>query len=237
MQQSAGTPPRPELIIALDLDTLDEALDMARTIGPEASWFKIGKQLFTRTGPSSVRALKDMGAHVFLDLKFHDIPNTVAQAVRAAADIGADMVNVHASGGPTMLRAAAEAAADAGVILVAVTVLTSLDRQELASIGIDRDPLDQVLRLATLARDAGLHGVVCSPREINALRQSCGRDFVLVTPGIRPASSALDDQKRVMTPAEAARAGADYIVVGRPITRSDDPAGAAAEVRAECRLG
>jgi len=225
--------PDTELIIALDVDTLDEAREIVRRIGPAGVWYKVGKQLFTRHGPDSVRFLKAAGKQVFLDLKFHDIPNTVAQAVRAAAAIGADLTNVHASGGPAMLAAAAQAAAESHILLVAVTVLTSLGNSDLQAIGCPPDTGAHALRLAGLAKAAGCHGVVCSAHEIAAMRNAYGHAFMLVVPGIRPAGAGLDDQKRVMTPAAAAAAGARFIVVGRPVTQAADPAAAAAAVRAE----
>ncbi|MFA5203565.1 MAG: orotidine-5'-phosphate decarboxylase [Lentisphaeria bacterium] len=225
--------PATELIVALDVDTLDEAREIVRRLGPQGVWYKVGKQLFTRHGPDSVRFLKDAGKKVFLDLKFHDIPNTVAQAVRAAGAIGADLTNVHASGGPAMLTAAAQAAAEARVMLVAVTVLTSLGNNDLQAIGFPPDTAGQALRLAGLAKAAGCQGVVCSAHEIAAMRAACGSDFALVVPGIRPAGSAHDDQKRVMTPAAAAAAGARFIVVGRPVTQAADPPAAAAAIRAD----
>jgi len=230
------TPKKPSqtrLIVALDVDSLEAAGDLVRRIGPAVGWYKVGKQLFTRHGPAAVRLLKDQGKQVFLDLKFHDIPNTVAQAVRSAAAIGADLTNVHAGGGPGMLRAAAQAAREAGVLLTAVTVLTSLDRQELAAVGLDLEPAEQVLRLARLAQACGVPGVVCSPLEVKLIREACGPDFVLVVPGIRPAGAGSDDQKRIMTPGQAAAAGTDFIVVGRPITAATDPAAAAGAVLAE----
>ncbi len=230
---AARTPSRPRLIVALDVDTLETGTDLVRRIGPDVAWYKVGKQLFTRHGPDAVRRLREAGKRVFLDLKFHDIPNTVSQAVRSAAAIGADLVNVHASGGPEMLREAARAAGEAGIVLVAVTVLTSLSRADLAAVGLDVEPAVQAVRLARLARECGVAGVVCSPWEIGPIREACGQDFVLVVPGIRPAGADSADQKRVMTPAQAAAAGADFIVVGRPVTGSSDPAAAARSILAE----
>jgi orotidine-5'-phosphate decarboxylase len=224
-------PARTRLIVALDVDTLDAATHLVHCLGPAVEWYKVGKQLFTRHGPAAVRQLREAGKHVFLDLKFHDIPNTVAQAVRSAAGIGAELTNVHASGGPAMLRAAAAAARESGILLTAVTVLTSMDRAELAAVGVDVEPAQQVVRLALLSRDCGVAGVVCSPLEVPLLRQACGPHFVLVVPGIRPAGAASDDQKRVMTPQQAAAAGTDFIVVGRPITAAPDPAAAAAAIQ------
>jgi len=221
------------LISALDVPEMETALTMVDKFGEEVQWYKVGKQIFTKFGPEIVRSLKSRGKKVFLDLKFHDIPNTVAQAIRSAASIGADIVNVHASGGPAMLTSAAQAARETGVTVIAVTVLTSLDENELRAIGLQATPAEQVVRLAKLTKDCGLAGVVCSPKEITLVREACGRDFLTVVPGIRPAGAAAGDQKRIMTPAEAAKAGADYIVVGRPILQADDPQGAARAVNAE----
>jgi orotidine-5'-phosphate decarboxylase len=222
-----------QLIVALDVNTPEEGLALVDRIGDACTWYKVGKQLFTRYGPDIVRQLKERGKKVFLDLKFHDIPNTVREAVRSAAAIGADMTNVHASGGAAMLAAAAEGAKDSGVLLIAVTVLTSMDEQELAGVGVLSSPRDQVVRLARLTEANGVPGVVCSALEIGPLREACGPDFVLVVPGIRPAGSSADDQKRIMTPAQAAELGANFIVVGRPIRCAEDPAAAARAVVAE----
>lgn len=221
------------LIVALDVDTLEEAGGIVDSIGPDVEWYKVGKQLFTRHGPAAVALLKGKGKKVFLDLKFHDIPNTVAQAVRSAAALGAEMVNIHVSGGPAMCAAAAAAAADTGILLIGVTVLTSMNEAELAAVGISVSPAEQVVRLAGVAQASGLGGVVCSALEIGVIRERCGRDFALVVPGIRPAGSAKGDQKRVMTPGEACAAGADFIVVGRPVTAAPVPAQAAAAILAE----
>ncbi|OGV63346.1 MAG: orotidine 5'-phosphate decarboxylase [Lentisphaerae bacterium RIFOXYB12_FULL_65_16] len=231
VQANPGT----QLIVALDVDTLDEAARVADQLGPLVPWYKIGKQLFTRHGPDAVRMVRERGSRVFLDLKYHDIPNTVAEAVRAAAGIGADLVNVHAGGGPSMLAAAAEAGQKSGVLVVAVTVLTSLDERELRATGVAATPAEQVVRLARLAQANGIPGVVCSALEIGALRQACGPEFVLVVPGIRPAGSGTDDQKRVMTPRAAAAAGADYIVVGRPIRQAPDPQAAVRQILEELK--
>ena len=225
----------PQLIVALDTDSMDEANQLVSRLGDTVSWYKVGKQLFTRCGPAAVTSLKEKGKKVFLDLKFHDIPNTVAQAVRSAASLGADMTNIHAGGGPAMMRAAAEAACDCDMILIAVTVLTSMDADELRKVGVKASPEEQVLRLAKLAQQEGIRGVVCSGHEIAPIRQTCGTDFLLVVPGIRPADSQHGDQKRVMTPSKAARAGADYIVVGRPIRAAANPAAAAQSVQDELR--
>ena len=222
-----------QLIVALDVETEADAFALVERIGDAVLWYKVGKQLFTRFGPDIVRALKHRGKRVFLDLKYHDIPNTVFEAVRSAAAIGADMTNVHAGGGPAMLRAAAEGAAGADIMVVAVTVLTSMDAAELAAVGIHETPLEHVVRLAALARSCGVAGVVCSALEIGAIQERCGREFRLVVPGIRPAGAARGDQKRVMTPGEAARAGAGFIVVGRPIRAAGNPAAAARAILAE----
>ena len=221
------------LIAALDVDSREEAFAFVEKIGSSVEWYKVGKQLFTRCGPELISGLKQRGKKVFLDLKYHDIPNTVAQAVRSAAAIGANMVNVHASGGPAMLKAAAQAAAESKICLIAVTVLTSLDQQELNAIGIQDSPADQVLRLARLTQQAGLAGVVCSAREITLIQNACGKDFLTIVPGIRPAGADAGDQKRIMTPAQAAAAGASYIVVGRPILAASDPSEAAQAIRQE----
>ena len=221
------------VVVALDFERADNARDLALQLAPSRCRVKVGKELFTRSGPELVRWLVGEGFGVFLDLKFHDIPNTTAAAVSAAADLGVWMVNVHAAGGPAMLAAARKAleplAGDAP-LLIAVTVLTSMDRQQLAAIGVDTDPAEQVLRLATLTRDQGLDGVVCSAREAAPLRAALGDDFALVTPGIRPVGSTVDDQLRIATPAEALAAGSHYLVIGRPITRSTDPLGTLAAI-------
>ena len=217
-----------ELITALDFPDVEGAMALVDRIGEAGVWYKVGKQLFTACGPKVVEQLKQRGKKVFLDLKYHDIPNTVAQAVASAARIGADMCNVHALGGPAMLSAAAEAAEKAWILLTAV--LTSMDAGELAAVGIERSPEEQVLRLARLAQANGVAGVVCSSLELDAIRSACGRDIVTVVPGIRPADSSADDQKRIMTPRQAAQRGADFIVVGRPITKAADPAAAAAAI-------
>lgn len=213
------------IIVALDIDQEQAALDLARLLEPARCRLKIGKELFTRCGPGVVEKLVALGFDVFLDLKFHDIPHTVARACAAAADMGVWMLNVHASGGKAMLEAARDAIDGAArrPLLIAVTVLTSLTERDLREIGVPAEPEEQVLRLAILARDAGLDGVVCSAREAVQLRQACGSSFCLVTPGIRPAGAEAGDQKRVTTPGDAVRAGSDYLVIGRPVTRAADP--------------
>lgn len=223
------------VIVALDYNNLDEVKGLAEKLSPAECRLKVGKELFTRCGPAAVTSLQDLGFEVFLDLKFHDIPNTVAGAVRAAADLGVWMVNVHASGGARMMTAAAEALAGVASppLLIAVTVLTSMERDDLAAIGLDCEPLDQVLRLANLARQCGLHGVVCSARETQTLRRVLGADFQLVTPGIRPVDSDQGDQRRIATPAAAVAAGSNYLVIGRPITRHPRPLQALRAINAE----
>ncbi|MEW6320099.1 MAG: orotidine-5'-phosphate decarboxylase [Acidobacteriota bacterium] len=231
------------VLVALDVDTAAGALALADRLRGSVAGFKIGKQLFTAEGPAVVRALAERGDRVFLDLKFHDIPNTVAGAVRAAVATGAWMVNVHASGGRAMMAAAVEsarqAAAAAGVarpLVIGVTVLTSLDQPALAETGVTRPVLEHVVHLARLAQAAGLDGVVASPLETAAIRAACGPDFAIVTPGIRAAGQAgTDDQARTMAPREAVAAGATYLVVGRPITGAADPRAAAERIAAEAR--
>lgn len=215
----------PRIIVALDYPEAAPALALAERLDPTRCRLKVGKELFVAAGPKLVLQLVDRGYEVFLDLKFHDIPNTVAQACKAAARLGVWMLNVHASGGRAMLCAAREAleAVHPRPRLIAVTVLTSLARADLAEIGLDLPPEEQVMRLARLSQAVGLDGVVCSAREAEGLRRELGPSFLLVTPGIRPAGSAHDDQQRTLTPLAALRAGADYLVIGRPITRAPDP--------------
>lgn len=215
------------IIAALDVPTANEALTLAKAIAPAVSAFKIGKELFVAEGPDIVRRVRDTGAAVFLDLKFHDIPNTAAKAVASASQQDVQMLTVHASGGTAMLRAAQEAAGDNGPLVLGVTVLTSMDENDLAELGIQKTPTEQVRHLAQLATAAGLRGLVCSPQEIAPLREILPAEVQLVTPGIRPAGSATGDQKRVMTPAEAITAGADWLVIGRPIYAAENPREAA----------
>ena len=213
------------VIVALDYPDAASALQLVAGLSPDLCRLKVGKELFTRAGPQLVEELAGRGFDVFLDLKFHDIPNTVASACHAAADLGVWMVNVHALGGERMLLAAREGLERAKhtPLLIAVTILTSMDVHDLAAVGLSGTPEENVLRLATLAHLSGLDGVVCSSRETGILRDRLGPDFRLITPGIRPAGSQADDQRRVMTPAEAISAGSSYLVIGRPVTQADDP--------------
>lgn len=215
----------PKIIVALDFAASSPALALAERLDPAACRLKVGKELFTAAGPVVLEKLMRLGFEVFLDLKFHDIPNTTAQACKAAAELGVWMVNVHALGGRRMLQAAADAIANTGQHpkLIAVTLLTSMAQEDLADIGIEESPAQVVVRLATLARDCGLDGVVCSAQEASLLRANLGKTFCLVTPGIRPAQASLDDQSRVMTPQAALLAGSSYLVIGRPVTQADDP--------------
>jgi orotidine-5'-phosphate decarboxylase len=216
------------IFVALDTPSLDIASALAARVGPYVGGLKLGLEFVSANGPEGVRAIVKSERAVFLDVKLHDIPNTVAGAMKALAPLGAAIINVHASGGARMMRAAVEAAASAHPRpkILAVTVLTSLEAADLAAMGVS-GALEQVVRLARLAKGAGIDGVVCSPQEIEAVRAACGRDFLIVTPGVRPAGGALDDQRRVMTPKQALTAGADLLVIGRPITGAADPAGAA----------
>ena len=226
---------RDRLIVALDVPSATQARQIVQSIGESANFYKIGNQLFTAEGPQIVRDLVSSGRKVFLDLKFHDIPNTVAAAVKQAADLRVSMLTVHASGGSKMLKAAVEAAADspAKPMVLAVTVLTSLSDADLAELGISGQVQTQVLRLGSLALHAGCRGLVASAREAPELRRELGNDFAIVTPGVRPAGTAVGDQARVLTPMDAIAAGATYLVVGRPILESADPVQAAEAIVSE----
>lgn len=222
----------PRIIVALDFSGSDDALVLAQRLDPSLCRVKVGLELFLSSGGSILPRLNDLGFDIFLDLKFHDIPNTVAQACRAAADFGVWMINVHALGGRHMLAAACEAIA--GVAsrprLIAVTLLTSHDEDEIKELGLVQSISQQVMALAELAQSSGLDGVVCSPWEAHSLRQRYGPDFLLVTPGVRPQGEAQNDQSRIMTPQQALAEGASYLVIGRPITRSPDPVGALQQI-------
>lgn len=223
---------QPFIFVALDYPRAEDAWPLINQLDPQQCGLKVGKELFTAAGPDFVRELVAQGFKVFLDLKFHDIPNTVAKAVRAAAELGVYMVNVHASGGARMLAAARDALADVTdrPLLIAVTVLTSMSDEDLHDIGLATNVAEQVVRLAELTKANGLDGVVCSAQEAALLQQKCGQDFVLVTPGIRPAGSAQGDQRRIMTPSDAAKQGIQYLVIGRPITEAEDPAEALKQI-------
>jgi orotidine-5'-phosphate decarboxylase len=226
---------RKRLIVALDVPNADAAREMVKRLSGACEWYKVGLELFTAAGPGIVESLVADGHSVFLDLKFHDIPNTVAGAVRSAAKLGAKLMTVHAGGGPAMLsaaHAALEGMADPPQVL-AVTVLTSMDAAQLKAAGVGRTPPKQAELLAKMGLGAGIHGFVCSPEEVESLRALTGSEGVLVVPGIRPAGSESDDQKRLATPADALRLGASYLVVGRPITQATDPAGAAEAILRE----
>lgn len=216
-----------KIIVALDYEKEAEALALVDQIDPSLCRLKVGKEMFTTLGINFVKQLHQRNFDVFLDLKYHDIPNTVARAVRSAADLGVWMVDLHASGGLRMMEEAKRILEPYGKdapLLIAVTVLTSMEDLDLLQIGINASPMEQVLRLAHLTQRAGLDGVVCSPQEVEILRNACGEDFKLVTPGIRPIGTDFGDQRRVMTPTAAIRAGSDYLVIGRPITKADNPA-------------
>ncbi|QFI55093.1 orotidine-5'-phosphate decarboxylase [Aeromonas simiae] len=226
----------PKVVVALDFAREEDALALVARLSPAECRLKVGKEMFTLFGPAFVRRLVAQGFDVFLDLKFHDIPNTVAKAIAASAELGVWMVNVHASGGRRMMEAAKAALApygDKAPLLIAVTVLTSMEQSDLNELGVTLSPAEQVLRLARLAKDAGLDGVVCSAQEAELLKGELGAGFKLVTPGIRPAGSEQGDQRRIMTPSRAVAAGSDYLVVGRPITQAADPAQVLAHINGE----
>jgi orotidine-5'-phosphate decarboxylase len=222
------------IFVALDTPSLDRAKALAQSLRPFVGGLKLGLEFFAANGPDGVRAIVSDGMPVFLDLKLHDIENTVAGAIKALAPLGATIINVHASGGAAMMRAAAEAARGSGSAkIIAVTVLTSLEDRDLTVLGVFGTALEQAVRLALQAKEAGLDGAVCSPHEIGAIRKACGSGFMIVTPGVRPSGGELGDQKRVMTPKEALQAGADILVIGRPITGATDPVQAARRIAAQ----
>ena len=224
----------PKIYVALDYQSASDADALIEQLPSGKVGLKVGKELFTSAGPQWVASLVEKGFSIFLDLKFHDIPNTVAKAVTAAAKLGVDVVNVHASGGSRMMKAAADALkeTDNPPLLIGVTVLTSMDESDLKELGISKSVNEQVEYLAKLAKSSGLKGVVCSAQEANMLKAACGNDFKLMTPGIRPEGSSKDDQRRTMTPAEAVTVGVDYMVIGRPITQSPNPAQAVENILA-----
>ena len=223
----------PRIIVALDFSSAEDALKLANRLEPRLCRLKVGKELFTAAGPQLVEKLMRKGFDVFLDLKFHDIPNTVASACKAAASLGVWMVNVHTLGGRKMLMAARNAITQGSTKLIAVTLLTSMDQDDLTDIGLQGSPEQIVERLAQLAKDCKLDGVVCSALEAAHLRQQTGKDFCLVTPGIRPSGGQADDQKRITTPRQAIQNGADYLVIGRPITQATNPLLACQQLHAE----
>ncbi len=225
--------PRERLIVALDVPSVDQARRLVDALAGAVGMFKVGSELFTAAGPDFVRELVARGEHVFLDLKFHDIPNTVAGAVASAGQLGVSLIDVHGLGGRAMMAAAAGALPAMGCRLLAITVLTSHDEASLGELGLAGTLPQSVERFARLAQEAGVDGVVASPQEVERVRQACGDSFLIVTPGIRPAGAARGDQARLATPREARRAGADYLVVGRPITQSDAPRAAADAILAE----
>jgi orotidine-5'-phosphate decarboxylase len=231
---------RDRLIVALDVDSLEQAKQLVQLLAGEVGMFKIGKQLFTHAGPQAVQLIQNLGGEIFLDLKFHDIPNTVAKASIEATRLGVKMFNVHASGSLEMMRTTVKEVERVcrqeklrRPIMLAVTVLTSLNQDDLQRVGVEHEVADQVVRLALLTKRAAMDGVVASPHEVADIRAACGRRFVIVTPGIRPADGKANDQQRVMTPSEAVCAGVDYIVVGRPILEAGDPVDAARRIVAD----
>lgn len=225
----------PKILVALDYADTGPALAMVDRLQPELCRLKVGKEMFTRFGPAFVEQLQNRGFDIFLDLKYHDIPNTVAKACQAAADLGVWMINVHALGGRRMMTAAADALANYSHAprLIAVTVLTSMADEDLRELGINKSAADMAIDLASLARESGLDGVVCSAMEAANMRKTQGDAFLLVTPGIRPAGSSGDDQRRIMTPVDAIQAGSSYLVIGRPITQADDPVGLLRTINSE----
>lgn len=232
---------RNKIIFALDVNGLSEIDRYAGMLSGRVGMFKVGKELFTSCGPAAVKAVQKHGGQVFLDLKYHDIPNTVANAMLEAARLGVQLANLHALGGAEMMETAARAVqkefGDDRPRLLAVTILTSSTETTLRQVGIEHSVQDMVVRLARLAKDSGMDGVVASPLEIELIRAACGPDFLIVTPGVRPTFAVADDQKRIMTPAEAVSAGADYLVIGRPIAKAADPAAAAQLIADEIVMG
>ena len=228
-----------DIIVALDVNSRQEAVEKVKAIGDSVGFYKIGLELFTAEGPDVVKAVKDLGKRIFLDLKFHDIPRTVERAVKSGAKLGVDLMTIHSVGGKAMIRAAADAAAEFGANgpkILAVTVLTSLDQTDLADVGIvGRTPAEQVLAMAKFATENGAHGLVCSPKEVGTLSKTLKAGTLFITPGVRPSGSAVGDQKRVATPAEAVRDGATHLVVGRPILAASDPVAAAKAILSEIR--
>lgn len=223
-----------KIIVALDFASEKAAMQLVDKLDPELCRLKVGKELFTRCGPSLVKNMVASDFDVFLDLKFHDIPNTVAKACESAAELGVWMLNVHSMGGSEMMEAARKVLNyDGAPLLIAVTLLTSSGEKELTALGISQTPAEFVKRLATMTKQAGLDGVVCSAQEASMLKQHCGTDFLLVTPGIRPENACADDQNRIMTPGQAVENGSDYLVIGRPVTQSDDPVRVLTEINAQ----
>ena len=226
-----------KIFVALDVENKEKALEIVNDLRGLGACFKIGKQLFTSTGPELVREIVAMGEDVFLDLKYHDIPNTVAKAGAAAAQLGVKIFNVHASGGRKMMEAIREEMDKLAnpPLVLAVTILTSLGEEDIREVGFDRTIPEQIAKLAKLAKDSGMDGVVASPLEIELIRETCGKDFKILTPGIRPAFAAVNDQKRIATPAEALRKGADFLVIGRPITAAENRRDAFLKILEECK--
>lgn len=224
-----------ELILALDIEEREDALALLAKAGPDLKWAKIGLQMFTKYGPDYVRQIADLGVNVFLDLKLHDIPNTVAKAIESVGKLPIQMLTIHTCGGKEMMQWAVRAQENVNpsLQLLGVTVLTSMDQSSLDLLGIRQSPVERVTHLAGLARDAGMTGLVCSTHEVKTIREAHGDHFQLITPGVRPAGSAAGDQKRIMTPAQAREVGSNYIVVGRPIYGAEDPAAAVAAINAE----
>lgn len=237
---TASISPKDRIFCAIDTTDLDHAVGLARSLSGVIGGAKLGKEFFAAHGPQGVRAVARTGMPIFLDVKYHDIPNTVAGAIRAVTPLGLRIVNVHAAGGIEMMKRAGEAAREAAdkagldaPWVIAVTILTSMDQGDLDDVGLKGPVEDRVVKLAELTRKAGLDGVVCSAREITPVRAACGPDFKLITPGIRPSWAASDDQKRIVTPADAVAMGSDILVIGRPITKADDPVAAAKRIVAE----